>query len=75
MTRYAITNLNVHGQRVLTFRNQGRYHYDTMTEAEIALMEYQPLLREKVLGDRADTLEVRPVECYENGDAKGIYFD
>ena len=74
MQRFAITHINSTGLRTLTFANQGRNHYATYAEAEEAMRMYEPELP-KVLMGRADTLEVREVECYENGDAKGIYFD
>lgn len=74
--RYAITYLAANGLRTLMFANQGRNHYDTKEQADRALLEYVHVgdLRAKVLHDRAGTLEVRPVDCYEHGDAKGIYF-
>lgn len=74
--RYAITHLAANGLRTLMFANQGRNHYDTKEQADKALAEYVHVgdLRAKVLHDRAGTLEVRPVDCYEHGDAKGIYF-
>lgn len=74
MKRYAITHINKDGYRTLTFANQGRNHYETREQAETALSAYKPDLQSKVLGDAADTLEVRAVECYDSGDAKQIYF-
>ncbi len=74
-TMYAITHINKDGMRELTFANQGRKHYATRTEAELALAKYEPELRSKVLGAAADTLQVRAVECFDHGDATGIYFD
>lgn len=73
--RFAITHVDEHGQRTLTFANQGRNHYETREAAEKAMREFEPDLRAKVLGDRADSLEVRDVECWPSGDAKGIYFN
>lgn len=75
VTRYAITHVGRLGLRQLTLANQGRNHYRTRADAERAMRLLEPDLRAKVLGDDADTLEVRPVECYEHGDAIGIYFD
>ena len=75
MTRYAITHINRDGMRTLTFGNQARKIYDTMSEALIAMELFKPSLRDKVLGTMADSLEVRPVDCYEHGDAKGVWFD
>jgi hypothetical protein len=59
--------------RHLTFANQGRNLYATRTEAQEALELFELDLRAKVLGEMANTLEVREVECYENGDAVSIY--
>lgn len=76
-TRYAITHVSpTTGLRTLTFANQGRNHYDSRAIAEEALAAYYKGdgLR-AMLGDAADTLEVREVECYDHGDAIGIYFD
>ena len=75
MKRYAITHVGGLGLRTLTLPNQGRHHFDTLAEAEYALKLLEPDLRAKVLGSLADTLEVREVDCYDHGDAKGIYFD
>lgn len=75
-TLYAITHVNSKlGLRQLTFANQGRNHFETPAAAQEHLDAVGPQLREKVLGQDADTLEVRPVECYDHGDAVGIYFD
>ena len=71
-TRYAITHINKDGDRVLTFANQGRNHYDTMTEAQLALEMYAPSLDQKT-GVNVETLAVVAIDCYDNGDAKGIY--
>jgi hypothetical protein len=72
---YCITHVNKDGFRQLTFANQGRNHYDTRESAENAMKPYEPDLRAKILGDLADTLEVRMALCYHHGDAKKIYFD
>jgi hypothetical protein len=74
-TMFAITHVNGDGRRTLTFANQGRNHYETSQAAQQALWDYEPDLRAKVIGAAADTLEVRPVRCYDHGDAVGIYFD
>ncbi len=72
-TLFAITHVNRNGVRTLTFANQGRNHYATADAANAAMRDYEPGLRAKVLGNMADTLEVRPVECYDNGDAVAIF--
>jgi len=74
-TMFAITHVNKDGMRQLTFSNQGRNHYAIKEEAEKALQLFEPGLRAEILGARADTLVVMPVECYDHGDAVGIYFD
>lgn len=73
-TLFAITHVNKDGMRTLTFANQGRNHYETADKAFAAMREYEPDLRAKVLGDAADTFQVRPVTCYDNGDAVGVWF-
>lgn len=75
MIMYAITHVGKDGLRTLTFNNWGSNHYKTAEEAQRGLDVFAPELRAKVLGDMADTLAVRPVDCYAHGDAKGIYFD
>jgi hypothetical protein len=75
MVRYAITHfVKETGLRQLTFANQSRNHYNDRKEAEKAMSLYEEDLRAKILGAAANTLEVREVQCYDNGDAKGIYF-
>ena len=74
MKRFAITHVNSDGMRVLTLPNQGRQHYADQRTAEIAMRILTPGLRAKILGSKADTLEVREVECYAHGDAKGNLF-
>lgn len=74
--RWVVTHKNGLGWQALTFPRQGRYTYPTQEEAEAALRAFEPDLRSRVLGDRADTLEVRQVECWPNHhDPKGIYAD
>jgi hypothetical protein len=72
--RYAITHIGRDGLRTLTFANQGRNHYATRGEAEELLKLFTPGL-DRVIGAKVATLEVRAVDCYDHGDAKGIYFD
>lgn len=76
VTRYAITHVNKDGARTLTFANQGQNHYDTRDAAERALKVFvdDGSLRAKVLHEMADTLAVRPFDCYGHGDAVGIFF-
>jgi hypothetical protein len=74
---YAITHRNRDGMRILTFPNQGRNHYDTQEAAVQALQQFRDngSIR-NVIGETGyRTLEVRPVTCYDHGDAVGIYFD
>lgn len=75
MERFAITHYDSKsGVRQLTFANQGRNFYATREDAEKAMQLFEPDLRSKILFDAANSLEVRAVDCYENGDAKSIYF-
>lgn len=66
--------------RQLTHPNQGRYLSDTKEDAErrmgLLLSASNEGQIRSVFGAKAvDSFQVRPVECYETGDAKGIYFD
>jgi hypothetical protein len=76
-TMFAITHIGRDGLRCLSFPNQGRHHYPTKWEAEKALLEFKgPQGLPKVLTpEQVVTLEVRPVECYDHGDATGIFWD
>lgn len=75
-TMYAITHVDKDGLRTLTFANQGRNHYETEKAARKHLNAIHANNDvHAIWGDAADTLEVRPVECYDHGDAVGIYFD
>jgi hypothetical protein len=77
-TRFAITHLHKNGLRGLTLANQGRNHYDTRAEALAALAAFMNPEHglDKVL-DAAEysTLRVDPIECYDHGDAVGIWVD
>jgi hypothetical protein len=47
-TRYAITHVGNLGLRTLTFANQGQNHYDSLEEAEAALLLFAQRGRELV---------------------------
>jgi hypothetical protein len=71
-TRYAITHLEQDGLRVLTRGNYGPdCHFDSPEEAARWLDSARVQLRAQVLGQRADTLQVTPVECHPHGEADG----
>jgi hypothetical protein len=72
--RFVVTHVNKDGVRCCTFGNQGRNHCDTREEAETKLKLFEPSLRAKVLGERADTLKVLEVECYDHGDSVASVF-
>jgi len=80
MQRFAITYLAKNKMRKLVHPNQGRYFSDTEEDANKQL---ETMLRSNTQAQFADvfgeqavgTFEVRPVECYDSGDAKSIYFD
>jgi hypothetical protein len=74
-TLYAITHVGPNGLRRLTFANQGRRHYATAAEAEQVLEIFRgPLgLRQVLTESEMKTLAVRAVQCYDHGDAIGIY--
>jgi len=78
MIRYNITFVYKNGLRGLLGANQGRYFHDTRESAEAhlkAVLENNS--EEKLLsicGEQAKgTFRVDPFDCYEKGDAKGIY--
>lgn len=78
-TRFAITHINRDGMRQLSTPNQGRCFTDTRAESEKALSAFNqnnsPDALAQVYGPQAaGTFQVWPVECYDNGDAVGIYF-
>jgi hypothetical protein len=77
-TRYAVTYKRADGLRTMVHGNQGRFLRDTREEAEQALRD---LLANNsaerlvsVFGRQAlGTFRVDPFECYDHGDAVGIY--
>jgi hypothetical protein len=75
--RYVVTHINKDGLRVLTFANQARHHFEAKKDAEawIEACRKDPRSMENLFQGRPDTLEVRPVECYESGDAIRTVFD
>ena len=79
-TLYAVTHVNEDGIRQLSYANQGRNHSETKEEAERKLVPFISNNSESQLssafGKQAlGTFEVRPVECYDHGDAVRIYFE
>jgi len=78
--RFALTHINREGIRALTRANQGANHFDTKEQAEAHFLSFlknntQKLL-EQVYGRQAfTTFEIRPVKCYDSGDAIDVYFD
>jgi len=73
-TLFAITHVK-DGRRTLTFANQGRNHYETAEAANTAMRDYEPDLRARMGDAAADSLQVRAVQCYDHGDAVGVWFD
>jgi hypothetical protein len=78
-TRYAITHRSDKlGLRTFSMpANQARYHFDERAAAEAALEAFKgPNGLCKVLSPtEMKTLRVDPIECYDHGDAVGIYVD
>lgn len=76
---YAITYLDKDGARTLFRPNQGRNHFETRELAEKWLEAVKTNNTSDSLAQvthgKPESLEVRTVECYEHGDAVGIYFD
>ena len=73
-TMYAITHVGRDGLRTLTRANQGRNHFETREAAERYLAAMLANNSPDTLRDFPQ-MEVRPVKCYEHGDAVGVYFD
>lgn len=79
-TLYAVTHINRDGMRQLTYRNTGTNHSPTYKEAQSLLTAIITNNTEKCLSNHfgkqaIGTFEVRPVECYDHGDAVRIFFD
>jgi hypothetical protein len=79
-TLFAITHINRDGMRTLSSANQGRNHFEKREDASARLYAIlknnSPKTIEQHYGMQAvGTFEVRPVECYDHGDATGIYFE
>ena len=77
-TRFAITHINRDGMRTLSCPNQGRNHRDHKEDAdkllEVCTLNTASDLLAQIYGKQAvGTFEVRPVKCYDHGDAVGIY--
>ena len=80
MKKYHHTHINKQGMRQLTGTNQGRFFSDTQIEAVTKMREFllgtTPDSIAQHYGIQAvNTFEVREIDCYETGDARGIYFD
>ena len=78
--RYALTYTDKDGYRVLVGPNQGRWFRDTSEEMEEYrghfLKNNTDVLLASVFGPQSlGTFEVRPVECYDNGDACSWNFE
>lgn len=78
MIRYNVSHINRNGDRVLFGPNQGRHFSDTRAEKEAWLQACLENTGEDILahlcGEQSrGTFRVDPFDCYENGDAVGIY--
>lgn len=79
ITRYAATCVNREGMRTLMRANQSHSHWDSREDAQkwvdAVVGANSEANLEQVWGKQAiGTFEVRPVECYEHGDAVSVYF-
>lgn len=77
-TRYAITHVDYKtGLRRLTLPNQGRNHEATRAAAEdrLGCLRGPDGLCRILNPQEFLTLRVDPFECYDHGDAVGIYVD
>lgn len=79
-TLFALTHINTDGMRTLTRSNQGQNHFATKPEANNYLAQFiqnnSVDTLEQVFGNQAlGTFQIWPVDCYDHGDAVGIFFD
>lgn len=78
MIRFAVTVV-CNEVRQLFSPNQGQNFFDTKEESDQRIEDIKKVSSSAVnmvFGEFAVlTLETRPVDCYDSGDAKGIYFD
>jgi len=76
-TQFALTHINQDGMRQLTRPNQGRNHFSKLEDAEnyfACLFNNSQTTLAKVYGKQSlGTFRIDPVECFDNGDAVGIY--
>lgn len=80
VTRFNVTYVTRDGLRMLFSANQGRLFHDTREDAEAWLEAFlensSDDQRVAICGAQAlGTFRVDAFDCYENGDAKGIYVD
>lgn len=74
--RYTVTAIKKDGMRSLAFDNNSRNTYATEAEAITKMNNViQNNSKERVEECVGKDLQVRPVDCWSSGDAKGIYFD
>lgn len=58
--------------RQLAFPNQAQNHFDDRNAANKNLLAMKDDYRQR-FGKEADTLQVEPIFCYDNGDAVGVF--
>lgn len=80
MQRYCVTYLLPNGLRTLVGPAQARHLHHDRKGAETWLRAFlavnaQDRIRAVYGGSALGTFRVDSVECWENGDPKGIYFD
>jgi len=80
MIKFNISFMDKNGLRTLSGPNQGRYFKDTREEAEKHLRDFLTNNSEERLADiygkqAIGTFRVDEFDCYDHGDAKGIYVD
>lgn len=80
MILYNISFMNKNGLRTLVGTNQGRFFKKTREEAESHLHDFLTNNTEERLASiygaqSVGTFRVDPFDCYDHGDAKGIYVD
>ena len=78
-TLYALTHIK-DGVRQLTRTNRSDSHFETEEKGKEYLKAFllnnsEELLKQVFGPECIGTFEIRPVKCYNNGDAMEIYFD
>ncbi len=72
--RYAVTHSPTLGVRVLCFANQGWHFFDTPDRAKSWLTAIKASWESNFGRRSADSLRVKEIRCYDNGDSMATYW-